>query len=56
MRRPVRVTTRADYYDEHGESVELWSPGSPAFPDADSTATIEELVGKSFDDLLEYLC
>ncbi|SFW74314.1 MULTISPECIES: helicase-related protein [Desulfovibrio] len=32
MEVPVRVTTDADFYDAHPESVELWSPGSPAFP------------------------
>ena len=29
---PIRVTTDAQFYEEHPESVELWSPGSPAFP------------------------
>jgi SNF2 family DNA or RNA helicase len=29
---PVRVTTDADFYDEHPESSELWSPGSSVFP------------------------
>lgn len=29
--RPVRVTTRPEYYSEHPDSVELWSPGSPIF-------------------------
>ncbi|MFO1357160.1 DEAD/DEAH box helicase [Plasticicumulans sp.] len=28
----VRVTTDAAYYEEHADSVELWSPGSPLFP------------------------
>ena len=27
----VRVTTNPAYFEEHAESVELWSPGSPAF-------------------------
>ena len=27
----VRVTTDPAYFEEHAESVELWSPGSPAF-------------------------
>ena len=27
----VRVTTSPAYFEEHAESVELWSPGSPAF-------------------------
>lgn len=28
----IRVTTDPAFYEEHAESVELWSPGSPAFP------------------------
>lgn len=32
MKEPLRVTTDADYFDQHATSVELWSPGSPLFP------------------------
>jgi len=32
MPRPVRVTTDPEYFDNHPESTELWSPGSPVFP------------------------
>lgn len=32
MTAEIRVTTDAGLYEEHAESVELWSPGSPAFP------------------------
>jgi SNF2 family DNA or RNA helicase len=32
MPKPVRITTRPEYFDEHSESLELWSPGSPLFP------------------------
>ena len=31
MKEPVRVTTDPDYYGEHADSVELWSPGNPLF-------------------------
>ncbi len=31
MRKPVRVTTNADFYEQHSGSVELWSPGSDLF-------------------------
>jgi len=37
MKHPVRVTTRPDYYDQHSESLELWSFGSPCFPSVDVT-------------------
>ncbi len=32
MEHPIRVTTDKDFFEEHSQSVELWSPGSPAFP------------------------
>ncbi len=28
---PVRVTTEPRYYEEHADSMELWSPGNPVF-------------------------
>ena len=31
MSEPVRATTDPAYYEEHAESVELWSPGNPLF-------------------------
>lgn len=31
-KEPIRVTTDPSFYEDHAESVELWSPGSPAFP------------------------
>lgn len=32
---PLRVTTNPEFFDEHAGSTELWSPGSPLFPDPD---------------------
>ena len=32
LRQEVRVTTNPEYFEDHAESVELWSPGSPVFP------------------------
>ncbi|WP_407530868.1 DEAD/DEAH box helicase [Methylobacterium oryzisoli] len=29
---PIRVTTSPAYYEQHAETVELWSPGCPVFP------------------------
>ena len=43
MKEPVRVTTSAEFYEEHSESVELWSQGCPAFPIPENIATEEEL-------------
>ena len=36
MPAAVRVTTDSDYYDEHSQSVELWSPGNPLFTAPDN--------------------
>jgi len=54
MAYPVRVTTRADYYEEHSESVELWSAGSPSFPELEkipeqevAELTFAEIIRKS---------
>lgn len=52
MSNPVRITTRPDYFDEHSDSLELWSPGSPSFPIPQAEATKEELEGTSISVLL----
>ena len=31
--RNVRITTDRDQFEKHGDSMEFWSPGSPAFPE-----------------------
>ena len=36
--------TSAEFFDEHAESTELWSPGSPLFQEPDSVATLEEVL------------
>jgi len=33
MAEAVRVTTDAAFFEQHADSVELWSPGAPLFPD-----------------------
>lgn len=32
MNSPNRITANPEYYEDHLEDVELWSPGSPLFP------------------------
>lgn len=32
MKEPIRVSTDVNFYQEHSDSVELWSPGNPLFP------------------------
>lgn len=33
MTKPVRVTADPEFFEQHAGSVELWSPGSPVFPE-----------------------
>ena len=54
MVRQVRITTDRDFYEEHAESVEFWSPGNPLFPQPEFVATAEELApGMTIHNLLE---
>lgn len=43
MAEPIRVTTDPSFFDEHPQSVELWSPGSPVFPVPEEVAPAEDL-------------
>ena len=43
MTHELRVTTDADYYEEHAESVELWSPGNPLFNAPDGTGSNQQM-------------
>lgn len=38
MKQAVRITTDPDFFDLHPESTELWSPGSPVFPELTAVA------------------
>lgn len=39
MREALRVTTDPAYYEDHSESMELWSPGNPLFQAPDRVAS-----------------
>jgi hypothetical protein len=39
----LRITVSPEYYDAHTEDVELWSPGSPAFPAPTNLADGDEV-------------
>ncbi|MDQ3120702.1 MAG: DEAD/DEAH box helicase, partial [Verrucomicrobiota bacterium] len=43
MTKPIRATTRSAYFDEHTESLELWSFGSPIFPEPIEVAGVAEI-------------
>lgn len=48
---PVAVTTDPDFFEEHSDSLEFWTPGNPAFPGPQETsAEVESLA--SLDELL----
>lgn len=49
---PVRATADAEFFDEHPESSELWSPGSPIFPVVEAQDGYTPVV-KHLRDLLE---
>jgi hypothetical protein len=54
MCHKIRITTDADYYQEHSESTELWSPGNPLFPVPEVIAEQSELVEAcSIDQILD---
>ncbi len=54
MTQKVRITTDRDYYEEHTESTEFWSPGNPLFPAPDVIADRAELPDNcSINDLLD---
>jgi len=52
MAAPVRVTTDPDYFEQHPDSTELWSPGSPLFPQPDFEASSAELTGTDWGTLI----
>ena len=41
MGESLRVTTDPEYFEEHAESVELWSPGNPLFVPPELTGPVE---------------
>lgn len=54
MKEPLRVTTDPDYFEEHSESVELWSPGNPLFTPPEFLATTDEIPpGTTLKEILE---
>ena len=54
MTEHLRVTTDAEYFEEHAESLELWSPGNPLFNPPEFLASSEELPsGGTLKDILD---
>jgi SNF2 family DNA or RNA helicase/regulator of RNase E activity RraB len=56
LSREVRVSTDPTYYEQHADSVELWSPGNPTFPnvqpldggaEVDDVKRLAELVARA---------
>ena len=54
MKERLRVTTDPEYFEEHAESMELWSPGNPLFAPPEFTARLDEpSAGKTLKDILD---
>ena len=54
MAEELRVTTDPEYYEEHAQSVELWSPGNPLFKELEVAAERADLAGATrLKDILE---
>ena len=54
MTERLRVTTDPEYFEEHAESVELWSPGNALFIPPEFTApTDEPSADKTLKDILD---
>jgi hypothetical protein len=51
----ARAPRRRVFFDEHSDSLELWSPGSPSFPMPEVEAMQQELAGISISTLLKPL-
>ena len=51
--KPVRITTDREQFEKDGDSMEFWSPGSPAFPEPTqpSDATKHETLKQLLDSL-----
>lgn len=48
----IAVTTDADFYEEHSDSVEFWTPGSPAFPPQAASPVPLDVLVPTLADLL----
>ena len=54
MTERLRVTTDPEYFEEHAESLELWSPGNPLFtPPEFTTQADEPPADKTLKDILD---
>ena len=54
MNERMRVTTDPEYFEDHAESMELWSPGNPLFTPPEFTSRPDEpSSGKTLKDILD---
>nr|WP_246776865.1 SNF2-related protein [Microvirga sp. VF16] len=53
--QPIRVSTDPAYYEQHAETMELWSPGNPAFPGPDQVPTEDDSVAPNLTALIDAL-
>ena len=54
MSERLRVTTDPEFFEEHAESVELWSPGNTLFAPPEFTALLESVpADKTLKEILD---
>ena len=54
MTERLRVTTDPEYFEEHAESLELWSPGNPLFTHPEFMTQVDKpRPGKTLKDILD---
>lgn len=52
MATPIRITIDPDFYDQHSDSVELWSPGNPLFPEPTELLTCPSVTSQEFHQVI----
>jgi hypothetical protein len=55
LSQSIRVSTDPAYYEQHAETMELWSPGNPAFPGPDHATTEDDPVAPNLTALIDAL-
>ncbi|MCI0431035.1 MAG: SNF2-related protein [Rhodospirillales bacterium] len=54
--RDIRVSTDPGYYEQHADTVELWSPGNPSFPAPEgSPSEVQGVQAHTLSELLDRL-
>lgn len=52
MEESIRVTTDPEFFEQHADSVELWSPGMPVFPDMNNLEESDDVTPHRFKQII----